>query len=123
MFLPREGCSTNMTNPWFKNCTNRCQDGTQPCNCDFMPGRKVFNSREERIALWKKGAIIEPWVVETWRQHSEAIGGPAIAELFRKNLIDPDGARQAAGIKRELPRAKAPWLPASFVIEIPLPNW
>ena len=23
----------------------------------------------------------------------------------------------------ELPRAKAPWLPASLVIEIPLPNW
>jgi len=70
-----------------------------------MPGRKVFNSREEQIALWKKGAFFEPWVVETWRRHSEAIGGPAIAAQFRKNLIDPDGARQAAGIKRKIPAA------------------
>ena len=33
------------------------------------------------------------------------------------------GHRVLPRLMGELPRAKAPWLPASLVIEIPLPNW
>jgi len=33
------------------------------------------------------------------RRLSESVGGPAIAEQFRRNLLDPAGARQAAGVK------------------------
>lgn len=31
-----------------------------------------------------------PWVVESWRKYSEAIGAPAIAAEIRKNLTDPN---------------------------------
>jgi hypothetical protein len=62
-----------------------------------MPGEKVFNTDLERNEIMNtRGAVYEPWVVETWRRHSESIGGPAIAESFRKNLLDPLGAKQVA---------------------------
>ena len=29
-----------------------------------------------------------PWVVESWRKYSEAIGGPEIAAEMRKNMVE-----------------------------------
>lgn len=44
-----------------------------------------------------------PWVVESWRRHSEAIGGPAIAEEIRKNLL-------AKAVEQKEPKMKlASW--------------
>ena len=62
-----------------------------------MPGQKVFLTDQARTNSMNAGsALYEPWVVETWRRHSESIGGPAIAEAVRKNLLDPLGAKQRA---------------------------
>ena len=72
-----------------------------------MPGKQVFLTKEqeqkhlENYEATKTGwsTPYQPWVVETWRRHSESIGGPAIAAEFRKNLLDSEGARRAAGLK------------------------
>jgi len=38
----------------------------------------------------------EKWVVEGWAEHSKRIGGPKIAEAFRRNLADPPGVKARA---------------------------
>ena len=34
------------------------------------------------------------WVLETWKKHSEEIGGPEIARKFRENLSNPKETRK-----------------------------
>ena len=43
----------------------------------------------------------EPWVVESWKEHCKELGAAEIAEAFRRNLSDPEGALKAAGYKRK----------------------
>ena len=79
---------------WFDNCTQVCLSGTNPCNCDFMPGQQVFLTREDRdrhaedYASGKTNwsAPFEPWVVETWRRCSEATGADKVAQKVRDRL-------------------------------------
>ena len=67
-----------------------------------MPGQKVVFTEKQREFSQKFWAYpYEPWVIETWRRHSESVDGPAIAAQWRKNLLDPRGAEKAAGVKRK----------------------
>ena len=49
-----------------------------------------------------------PRVIENWAAYSMACGGPEIAAKFRKNLTDPEGAREAAGIRAKRPENHKP---------------
>jgi hypothetical protein len=70
-----------------------------------MPGQQVFHTQEEYVKIWeKRQAVFQPWVVETWRRHCEAIGAGPIAEKWRQALRDPAGVRRrVAGIKPKTP--------------------
>lgn len=37
-----------------------------------------------------------PWVLESWKAHSEAIGGAEVAARLRENLSNPQAARDRA---------------------------
>jgi hypothetical protein len=61
-----------------------------------MPGEKVFHTDQERIEIMtKRSAVYEPWVAETMKRLSESVGGPGIADKWRRVLTDPQGAKQA----------------------------
>jgi hypothetical protein len=47
----------------------------------------------ERRAMSGWSSPFEKWVVEGWAEHSKRIGGPEIAEAFRRNLADAPGVK------------------------------
>ena len=49
-------------------------------------------------------APFSDWVVEGWRQHSLALGGPEVAARVRETLSDPQAARARAVHKEKLKR-------------------
>ena len=85
----------------MKNCTKNCKPSPHICDCDFMNGQQVFLTEQDRKNHEEKylrgetnfAYPFEPWVIETWRRHSENIGASAIAEQWRKNLQNPSGAK------------------------------
>ena len=42
----------------------------------------------------------EKWVIDSWEEHSKAIGGPEIAKQIHETLANPEEAKKRAFSKR-----------------------
>ena len=87
----------------FDNCTGHCDPSPHVCDCDFMPGRAIFLTESQRLQIYQDYHMLprgrpdrpwsawpyEPWVIETWKLHSQETGGPEIAARVRHNLTHP----------------------------------
>ena len=75
-------------------CNNKCSIPPHICDCEFMFGKQVLLTDQDRIDYqlkFEKGDVnwatpFEPWVIETWKKHSNSINGSKIADAFRNNL-------------------------------------
>jgi hypothetical protein len=73
-----------------KKCTQVCLSSPHICNCDLMPGRRIYLTEQEREDYRQRYALgdsnwsepFEPWVVETWQKHIQAQGLDKKARAF-----------------------------------------
>ena len=81
---------------FFKNCTKNCETAPHVCNCDFMPGKQVFLTEQDRQNYEKKWHKTqtgwrypyEPWVIESWKIAAQENGWDKAAQRFRDKMYD-----------------------------------